>query len=109
MELKDKIKELRTERKMTQEEVARFLSVSSQTVSKWERGLVQPDLSVLPKLAILFRCSIDSLFDMELTWGEEHRKEFYERYNLLHKNKEYETEWSEWIKEIKLNPDTDEY
>ena len=109
MELKDKIKELRTERKMTQEEVARFLSVSSQTVSKWERGLVQPDLSVLPKLAILFRCSIDSLFDMELTWGEEHRKEFYERCNLLHKNKEYETEWSEWIKEIKLNPDTYAY
>ena len=109
MELKDKIKELRTERKMTQAEVARFLSVSSQTVSKWERGLVQPDLSVLPKLAILFRCSIDSLFDMELSWGEEHRKEFFERCLRLRKSEEYEAEWSEWIKEIKLNPDTYEY
>lgn len=100
---------MRKERNMTQDEVARVLSVSSQTVSKWERGLVQPDLSVLPKMAVLFGCSIDSLFDMELTWGEEHRKAFSERIRSLHGKKEYEAEWSEWLKEIKLNPDTYEY
>ena len=64
MELKNKLKELRTSRNMTQEAVAEQLGVSSQTVSKWERGLLSPDILLLPKIALLFKCSIDSLFDM---------------------------------------------
>ena len=72
MELKQKLKELRasrrlsvcaTVRRLTQEEVAEALGVSAQTVSKWERGLLSPDISLLPKIALLYRCSIDSLFD----------------------------------------------
>ena len=64
MALKDQLKELRAARGMTQETVAEELGVSSQTVSKWERGLLSPDISLLPKIAILYQCSIDSLFQM---------------------------------------------
>ena len=39
MELKNKLKELRIAHGMTQEAVAEHLGVSSQTVSKWERGV----------------------------------------------------------------------
>ena len=39
MELNNKLKELRISRNMTQEAVAEHLGVSSQTVSKWERGV----------------------------------------------------------------------
>lgn len=39
MELKNKLKKLRIDRNMTQEMVANKLCVSSQTVSKWERGV----------------------------------------------------------------------
>ena len=45
MALKDQLKELRAARGMTQETVAEELGVSSQTVSKWERGLLSPDIS----------------------------------------------------------------
>ena len=90
MELKNKLKELRNSRNMTQEAVADHLGVSSQTVSKWERGLLSPDISLLPKIALLFKCSIDSLFDMDLVWSIEHRKEFGERIHALHEKKDCE-------------------
>ena len=41
MNLNEKLKNLRLESGMTQECVAECLGVSSQTVSKWERGISQ--------------------------------------------------------------------
>ena len=105
MELKSKLKELRATRNMTQEAVAEQLGVTSQTVSKWERGLLSPDISLLPKIALLFKCSIDSLFDMDLVWSIEHRKEFGEKIHTLHEKKDWEGVYQAWIREIELNPD----
>lgn len=105
MELKSKLKGLRISRNMTQEAVADHLGVSSQTVSKWERGLLSPDISLLPKIALLFKCSIDSLFDMDLVWSIEHRKEFGEKIHALHEKKDWEGVYQAWIREIELNPD----
>ena len=47
---------------MTQEMLAFRLGVSSQAVSKWERQLSFPDLSLLPVIAEVFGVSIDTLF-----------------------------------------------
>ena len=105
MELKSKLKELRISRKMTQETVADYLGVSSQTVSKWERGLLCPDISLLPKIALLFKCSIDFLFDMDLVWSIEHRKEFEKEIHALYEKKDWEGVYRAWIWEIELNPD----
>lgn len=105
MELKNKLKELRTARNMTQEAVAEQLCVSSQTVSKWERGLLSPDIALLPKIALLFECSIDSLFDMDLVWSTEHRREFEAKIHELHSKKDWEGVYQAWIREIELNPD----
>ena len=105
MELKSKLKELRMAHNMTQEAVADRIGVSSQTVSKWERGLLSPDISLLPKIALLFKCSIDSLFDMELVWSIEHRKEFGEKIHALHERKDWDGVYQAWIREIELNPD----
>jgi len=105
MELKNKLKELRTAFGMTQETVAKSLGVTSQTVSKWERGLLSPDIALLPKIALLFKCSIDSLFDMDLVWSVEHRREFEAKIHGLHAKKDWEGVYREWIREIELNPD----
>ena len=105
MELKNKLRELRISHGMTQEAVAERLGISSQTVSKWERGLLFPDITLLPKIALLFKCSIDSLFDMDLVWSIEHRKEFGEKIHALHEKKDWNGVYQAWIREIELNPD----
>ena len=105
MELKNKLKELRIARNMTQEAVAEYLGVSSQTVSKWERGLLSPDIYLLPKIALLFKCSIDSLFNMELVWSVEHRREFEAKIRELHAKQDWDGVYYAWIREIELNPD----
>ena len=44
----EKIRLLRKNKKITQAELAEALSVSSQSVSKWENHISVPDISVLP-------------------------------------------------------------
>lgn len=105
MELKNKLKELRKTHNMTQETVADRLGVTSQTVSKWERGLLSPDISLLPKIALLFHCTIDSLFNMEVTWSVEHRREFEAKISELHAKQDWEGVYRAWIEEIDLYPD----
>ena len=67
MELKDRLRELRKARGITQETAAEALGVSSQTISKWERGLCTPDISLLPRIALFYDCTIDHLFDMNMS------------------------------------------
>ncbi len=56
------IKKLRTERGITQEELANKIGVSFQAVSKWETNTTTPDIAIIPQLALFFGVSIDSLF-----------------------------------------------
>lgn len=61
----EKIAQLRKERKMTQEELANLIGVSSQSVSKWENNVTAPDIMLLPILAGIFEVTIDALFSLE--------------------------------------------
>ena len=54
-------KELRKKVNMTQIEVANYMNVQQNTVSKWERGLTVPDQSILPKIAELYNTTVDYL------------------------------------------------
>lgn len=55
------IRTLRTERHMTQLDLAREMGVTDKAVSKWERDLSIPDASSLPKLAGLLDVTVDEL------------------------------------------------
>jgi len=61
MDFGTNLKQLRKEKNLTQEELAECLSVSPQTVSKWENNISMPDLSVLPVLADYFGTTVDIL------------------------------------------------
>lgn len=51
----------RKKRGLTQEELAEQLGVSSAAVSKWERGISTPELSMVCKMADCFEISVDEL------------------------------------------------
>lgn len=55
------IKELRTEKGLTQKELAEKLSVSTAAVSKWENGKGFPDISILEQLSYELEISITEL------------------------------------------------
>lgn len=61
MRLGERIYRLRTEKGMSQGDLAEALSVSRQSVSKWETDGATPDLDKLIKLSQLFGISLDEL------------------------------------------------
>ena len=60
--LSKRIYESRKAMKLTQEELAKKLSITPQSVSRWENGQSRPDIDMLPRLAAFFGTTIDSLF-----------------------------------------------
>ena len=63
--LNDNIGFYRKKHGLTQEDLAKALGVTNQSVSKWESSQCCPDISLIPKLADIFNISIDELFGKE--------------------------------------------
>ena len=61
----ENIRRLRRELEVTQECLAEHLGVSTQAVSKWERGETCPDIALLPSLSGFFGVSLDDLMGMD--------------------------------------------
>ena len=59
--LGNKLKELRKEKKITQDELAKLMNVHKGSISNWENGYRFPEEKILLKLAELYDCSIDYL------------------------------------------------
>lgn len=57
----DKLKTLRTNSGMSQEQLAEMLCVTRQTVSKWEQGINEPDIATIKKLAEIFGVTADEI------------------------------------------------
>lgn len=60
--ISEAIKQLRTERQMTQRQLARTLDVGELAVSRWERGVNQPTVANVQRLAGAFNVPIAILF-----------------------------------------------
>ena len=63
MEIGKRIRQLRTNKGVTQEELANALNVSNQAVSRWETGITTPDIYLLPSIALFFGVTIDEIFN----------------------------------------------
>ncbi|MDX5763975.1 helix-turn-helix domain-containing protein [Clostridioides difficile] len=68
---------LRKERNLTQEQLAKFIGVSTPAVSKWESGNSYPDIELLPLLADFFNVSIDKLLNYKIDLSEEEVMKIY--------------------------------
>ena len=60
----EQIKKYRTEKGITQEQLGQLIGVTTQAVSRWERGGM-PDADILPHLSDVLGVSIDALFGRE--------------------------------------------
>lgn len=89
MKIGIKIRELRQQAGISQEILARALSMTPQAVSRWENGTTAPDISLLPAIANYFGVSIDALFSYDTTLVQREIEEFFDQYYaLLQKSEE---------------------
>ena len=77
MELKDKLKKLRTDANLTQEDLANQIFVSRTLISKWESGDRYPSKDSLARLAIAFQVAPEELI------GDQMANDRYKRYRVL--------------------------
>ncbi len=90
MYLPANLKKYRIAKGLTQEEVAAFLGITAQSVSKWERGESYPDITFLPALANIFETSVDLLIGMDAIRAEETRYNIHKAAVEYQKNGEYD-------------------
>ncbi len=76
----EKIATLRKARNITQTELAEYLFLVPQTVSRWEAGNGTPDISLLPRIADFFNVSLDDLFGRS---SLEYAKDLVLKYSIL--------------------------
>jgi len=62
MSIGKQIRSYRLKRNARQDELAEFVGVSAQAVSKWETDASLPDITLLPRIAMYFGITIDELF-----------------------------------------------
>ena len=87
MELGKKIASLRKAGKFTQAQLAEYLAVLPQTISRWEVDGGTPDVMLLPKIAAFFEVSIDELFGVT---DMEHIENQVYKYSVLRDEKTFE-------------------
>jgi len=72
----EKFKQLRKDKNLTQEQIADIFHVSPQSVSRWETGSNNPDIDILPHIAIYFNVTVDELLGTETIAKAEKAKEY---------------------------------
>ena len=81
MEISERLKEIRQNAGMTQEEVAEKIMVSRVTVSHWENGKSLPDIVSLISLSDLYSISLDELLKGDSKMTEKVKKDAKEAKN----------------------------
>ena len=69
-----KIKELRTQRGMTQQQLADLVHVSSRTIISLEKGQYNPSLLLAYRLALVFHTTVEDLYCLAENKEQEDRE-----------------------------------
>jgi transcriptional regulator with XRE-family HTH domain len=67
MTFNEKLKECREDIGLTQDDIAKKLSITRQAISKWERGINEPDIETIVRLADIYDVTIDQLLRVDLS------------------------------------------
>ncbi len=65
MEFKDRLKELRISRNLSQMQLAKKLNISQSAIAKWELGKTEPTASAIIMLAEFFNETTDYILGKE--------------------------------------------
>lgn len=79
----ENLKQLRSQKGLTQEQLADVFGVSPQAVSRWENNTSYPDISLLPGLAIFYDTSVDAIVGMDEIRKEETLRKIHGDINRL--------------------------
>lgn len=88
--LPENLRKYRVQKNLTQEDVAEFLGITAQSVSKWERGETYPDITFLPALANIFETSVDLLMGMDTIRAEETRYNIHKKAVAYQRSGDYD-------------------
>ena len=94
--INENLKRLRREKGTTQENLAEYIDISFQAISKWERGESFPDITLLPKIAAYYKVSVDDLLGV----GKIQQKEKIEEYKKRADKENGLEVWQEAYKEF---------
>ena len=67
MKFGDNLKNIRKNKKMSQESLAEKVNVSRQSVSKWENGEAYPEMNNILQLCKIFNCKINDLVHTDMS------------------------------------------
>lgn len=74
----NRLKSLREERELSQNKFALAIGQTQQNISKWEKGVIEPDLKNLVKIAIFFNVTVDYLLGLskydDKSWIKEEKE-----------------------------------
>lgn len=80
----ENLKNLRTAKCLTQEQVAQLLDISKQSVSRWENNITYPDITFLPTLASFYCVTVDSLLGADYETNKATLSNYETRRNEAH-------------------------
>ncbi len=90
MNLADNLKKIRKDNNLSQEQLAEKLSVSRQSVSKWESGISYPEMDKVIQICNLFNLNINELINEDI-------KEVSEKKEVQKRNNQYITSFFDYI------------
>lgn len=108
MSFGEKIKKLRRQANLTQEQLANLLSISPQAISRWENGAAMPDISLLVPLANLFHVSTDHLLGIEEETEEDVIRDLIDKAALFHKSSGFDEHLSKYKAAVLEHPHSQE-
>lgn len=67
MKFGDNLRQIRKDKKMSQEQLAEKVNVTRQSVSKWENGESYPEMNNILELCKIFNCKLNELVHADMT------------------------------------------